>query len=292
MHRLAIYYENRLGRNDGNPLYVWNDLKNRQKDNELEIDHFIPDGDVHVFGNYDFHLYVDWGEDALYGMLPYVPFKTPKPNLCWMSDTHLDGGWRLEKAKEFDIVFFAQQSAVEDAKKAGIEHALWLPHAVCPQAYPNYEIPGKKTDICFVGHINSGNRIDALDTMFKEFPNFFYGQRLFEEAARKYCESKIVFNISIKDDLNMRCFEALATGSFLLTNDIPELHAVFEDGKHLVTYKDMDEAVEKAKYYIEHDEEREKIAREGMRYVLENHTIHHRVNRMLEEINKKLEVKV
>ena len=38
--------------------------------------------------------------------------------------------------------------------------------------------------------------------------------------ARIYSASRIVFNRSIKDDVNMRVFEALASGSLLLTNDL------------------------------------------------------------------------
>lgn len=46
MLRLAIWYENRLGRNDGNPLYVMASLKRMMEADLLEVDHLIPDGDV------------------------------------------------------------------------------------------------------------------------------------------------------------------------------------------------------------------------------------------------------
>lgn len=290
MLRLAIYYDNRLGRNDGNPVYTWADLKVREEKKELTIDHLLPNGDYDKFGNYDFNLYIDWGEDAVRPLLNYEPTETPKPNLCWMSDTHLDGGWRIEKAKNYDIVFFAQKQACEEAVLAGVPGPIWLPHAAEPRAYPYHEMPAKKYDLCFIGHINSMNRIEALDRMFRTFPNFYYGQRLFEDAAHKFAESKIVFNVSIRDDINMRIFETLSTGSFLLTNELPTLGELFQDGVHLVTYKDLDDAVEKARYYLEHDEEREKIANAGHEEFMAKHTISHRVDVMLKEINKKLGV--
>jgi hypothetical protein len=37
-----------------------------------------------------------------------------------------------------------------------------------------------------------------------------------------YGKSKIVFNASIREDLNMRFFEALASGALLVTDRIPE----------------------------------------------------------------------
>ncbi len=123
--------------------------------------------------------------------------------------------------------------------------------------------------------------------MFKEFPNFFYGKRLFEEAAEIFSQSKIVLNISIKDDVNMRVFEALSTGSFLLTNELPTLPILFQDGVHLATYRSLDEAVEKARYYLAHDAEREKIAEAGYREFIGKHTYEHRLKKVLEIVQAK-----
>lgn len=320
MFRIANYYENRLGRNDGNPLYVQACLKRMQyyvgihagqganadlggffADGKgdpsaeaaaralwekekmiLEVDHLIPSGDLKPFGSHDLHIHVDWGEDGLTGILPYVPLDTPHPMAYWASDTHLGYGYRLSTAKKADFVFCAQKQAIEDMKRDGIANPIWLPHAVEPQAYPKFDLLSKRYDICFVGHVSSTNREDALDRMFQEFPNFYYGQQLFEAAARKYAESKIVFNIAMKEDVNMRCFETLATGSFLLTDWVPSIDDLFEDGKHLVLYRSLDEAVDKAKYYLAHDEEREKIAQAGYEHVIKNHTIQHRVNLILD----------
>jgi len=287
MLRLAIYFENRLGRNDGNPLYIWACMKRMQEKKLLTIDHLIPNGDYDLFGRYDFNLHVDYAEDALVngGLIPYKVANTPSPSLFWASDSHLDGGWRLNKAKEFDIIFFAQKEAVETFNKENSEKkAIWLPHAVEPLAYPRIERPGKTYDVCFVGHVNSQNRIDALDRLFKEFPNFYYGQRLFEDAAQKYAESKIIFNNSMRDDLNMRTFECMATGSFLLTSWNSTIEEFFKDGVHCAIYHSEEDMIEKARYYIAHDEEREKIAQAGCEEVLKNHTIDCRVNVMLSEI--------
>lgn len=321
MLRIANYYESRLGRNDGNPLYVQACLKRMQyymgicagfgpnaelsnwlsngeadhsaesaakaiweREKEMwEVDHIYPVGDLRPFGTYDLNIHVDWGEDGLTGVLPYSPIETPHPMAYWASDTHLGYDYRLSVAKKADFVFCAQKKAVEDMKRDGIPNPIWLPHAVEPQAYPKFDLLSKKYDICFVGHVSSKNREDALDRLFREFPNFYYGQALFEDAARKYAESKIVFNIAMKEDVNMRCFEALATGSFLLTDWVPSIDELFEDGKHLVLYRSMDECIDKVKYFLAHDEVREKIAQAGYEHVIKNHTIQHRVNRILEE---------
>ena len=109
-------------------------------------------------------------------------------------------------------VFCNQKRAVDEFAKDGVE-ATWLPHAVEPQAYPDSPEAIKKYDIGFVGYVSFEKRADMLDKLFRAFPNFWYGQRLFEDAAEIYRKSKIVFNTAAVDDVNMRCFEALATKS-------------------------------------------------------------------------------
>jgi O-antigen biosynthesis protein len=290
MKKVAIYYSNKFGRNDGSPLYYYNVLKQNK---EFDTYHLIPEGDTSNFGKFDYHFWVDWGEDGL----PWREWSIPKDGgktIYVASDTHLGREYRLNKAKQFDYAFFNQKDAAEEAG------GVWLPHAAEPMAYPKIDII-KKYDVCFIGHIqdvvnyNGFTRTDALDRLFKEIPNFYYGSRhpafpdrnLFEDAGKKFSQSKIVFNISIKDDINMRVFETLSTGSFLLTNWIPTLGDLFEDGKHLETYKTLDEMVEKAKYYLEHDDERELIARTGHEEFIAKHTYKHRVETILSIVDGK-----
>jgi len=279
--RVAIYYDSiSSGRNDGAPVFSWNVLKTQMPG--VDVTHLVPYGDVSDFGRFDWNLWVDWGEDGLGGILNYKVWdELPERCAYWASDTHLGYDYRLHRARQAAHAFCMQKRAVEEFGRDGVR-AEWLPHAVEPTVYFPSTFPEKKYDLCFVGHINAENRVDALDRMFREFPNFWFGQRLFEGAAEVFSRSKVVFNISIKDDVNMRVFETLATRSFLLTNEIPTLGELFEDGKHLVTYRTLDEAVEKARYYMEHEAERERIAEAGYREVLAKHTYKHRIERIAE----------
>lgn len=301
--RVASYYESRLGRNDGNPLYVTNVLKRDYAD-RLEFHHLIPDPKVPTspLGRFDLHVWVDWGEDALRGVLPYEPLVPPRPAVYWVSDTHLGWDYRRKKAEEFDYIFAAQRAAADQlAAELPDRHIEWLPHAAEPQAYNPAGQFGQTTaaamalgdvrrlkrwDLSFVGHINDETRLDALDRMWREFPNAWWASlrtgRVFERAADIYTQSRIVFNHAINDDLNMRVFEVLATRSLLLTPAVSSLDALFQDGVHVVTYRTLDEAVEKARHYLAHDDEREAIAETGYREVLAHHTMAHRVRRILD----------
>jgi hypothetical protein len=277
--RICTFYEARMGRNDGPPLYWTYALRQCGHDVVHLSSEEIPTAD------FDLYLWVDWGEDAL-TRLPYKPvsLKALHPSVYICSDTHIGLDYRILKAREFDNVFCNQIRGMNDMIASGV-NAKFLPHAVEPKAFPNYPKAVQKYDVCFVGFVSFAKRANMLDRLFREFPNFFFGQRLFEHCADKFRESKIVFNTAADDDINMRCFEATATGSFLLTEWVPTLGECFEDGKHLVTYKTMDEAIDKAKYYLIHEDERDEIAKSGMEHTLNNHTYVHRINTMLKEVS-------
>lgn len=311
--RHAIYYSTHYGRNDGPPLfYYFNLQKLFGKENVV---HLMPAGDIKEFGKFDYHWCIDYGEDGLpedhNWRIPEDGGKT----IYVVSDAHItpEGKqFRYEKAKRFNYVFFNQKhfaqeyTGVDYISEAGLknkdQYVAYLPHAGEPTVYKHFNTL-KKYDICFIGHLqdvknpNGFSRVDMLDRAFKEFPNFYFGTRnpidpaknIFEDAAKRFCESKIVLNISIGNDLNMRFFEALNTGSFLLTNKIDELKSAktygFEDGKHYVSYNSLDELVEKVKYYLSHDKEREQIAKTGYEQALKTGTYKSRIEKIMEKIS-------
>lgn len=301
--RALILYSVKWGRNDGAPLYYFEALKRR---GDLKVEHLEPEGDISEFGSFDYTFWVDWGEDGLPRDNTWKIPESCGQVIYVASDTHLGPEYRFKKAMEADWAFFNQKRALKEFSEYVLQHKggktkewHWLPHAVEPLAYPSVEII-KKYDVCFIGHMqdqknyNGFSRVDMLDRAFKVAPNFFFGTRnmsrpgvnMFEDAARKFCMSRICLNISIGDDLNMRLFEVMATGSFLLTNWLPTLGDLFEDGKHLATYKTLDELEEKIKYYLEHEDEREKIAKEGQKLVLEKHKYADRIQKIFDTINK------
>jgi spore maturation protein CgeB len=90
-----------------------------------------------------------------------------------------------------------------------------------------------------------------------------------EERTALYYRTKIGFNMHLSERPmetgNMRMFEVPAHGMMLLC-DKAGLNAherIFEPGKQAVFYDSIEDAIEKIEYYLNHDEEREKIARAG-----------------------------
>jgi len=126
---------------------------------------------------------------------------------------------------------------------------------------------------------------------FVKFLQDNYGDRFikkegifFEQMAEFYNKCKIVVNQSGGNDINMRMFEATACGALLITQKVPYLDELFEDGKEIVVYSTMKELIKKINYYLEHDDERKKIARAGQVRTLNDHTYQSRVKEIIKII--------
>ncbi len=84
--------------------------------------------------------------------------------------------------------------------------------------------------------------------------------------------SKINIHIqsrSIPSGMSLRILDVLACEGFLLTNYQPEIEEYFTDGEELVIYYDFQDMYEKIEYYLEHEEERKRIAHAGYQKVKE-----------------------
>ena len=297
--RVAIYYYvlDKTGRrNDGPPLFINYNLRkildgnndlSKQDGNVLRL---WPSNHPEDYGKFDLHVWVDFGEDALGVPLDWYP---PSPNCYWVSDAHINENaykYRMETAKKFDTVFVAQEEFIESFVRDGVDRKkiFYMPHAFEPDCYKPTEIINK-WDWCFIGHPNSMHRIDLLDRLCKEFPNWYVGWRnaavpgynALDDIAYKMSQTKVGVNYSVNKDLNMRVFETMGTKTCLLTDDIPDIKDLFEDGKHLVLFSSIDEAVEKMKWLLEDDTVRNSIATTGYQEVLSKHTYKHRAEQML-----------
>jgi spore maturation protein CgeB len=61
---------------------------------------------------------------------------------------------------------------------------------------------------------------------------------------------------------------------------------MFEPGKELVAYRSPEECLELVQYYLEHDEERNVIARAGQARTLHEHTYSHRMQEFVDLVEK------
>jgi spore maturation protein CgeB len=70
----------------------------------------------------------------------------------------------------------------------------------------------------------------------------------------------------------LRLYEATGMGALLLTDWKDDLGDIFETDREVVTYRSPEECAEKARYYLDHPDERAAIAEAGQRRTLRDHT--------------------
>lgn len=108
------------------------------------------------------------------------------------------------------------------------------------------------------------------------YRNAFQGQAWGKDMLNILAQSKITFNshgdIAQGHGVNMRMFEATGSGTMLLTDESTESKKFFIPGKEVITYNSPEDAIEKVKYFLTHEEERKAIALAGQKRTLENYT--------------------
>ncbi len=279
IQRVALIFDDRL-RPDTTGVYVLAALAEL-----VDVSHFRPDqADAIPTSGFDLYLSID---DDTEHRLPV----SSSPRAYWTIDTHRNFAARFERSAACDLVFAAQRDGAERLRAAGIDSATWLPLACDPDVHRKQDV-AKRYDVAFVGHRGPGPRHDLLELIRQQFADHFIGRAFFEDMARTYSSSRIVFNRSIGNDVNMRVFEAAACGSLLVTNDLSEngQAELFQDGVHLVTYREPGEMLEKMRYYLRHADPREAIAiaAAGRAEALAHHTYRHRMERLLIEAETRL----
>ena len=144
--------------------------------------------------------------------------------------------------------------------------------------------------MAFVGNVFPGPRAELLALLRRRYPRSFIGNAYFDEMARTYSAARAAFNRSIKNDVNMRVFEAVACGSMLMTNDLADngQDELFRDGVHLATYRGPEEMLDKLAFYLGREEVRERIAATGRAEAIEKHTYRHRMERLLRSAEEAL----
>lgn len=106
----------------------------------------------------------------------------------------------------------------------------------------------------------------------------------YAEAPVVFKQSKINLNISlrsIKSGIPLRAFEIMGCGGFLLSNFQADFLDNFIAEEDFVYYESREDLVDKAGYYLTHDEERAAIAKNGHDKIAQRHTFRDRVREML-----------
>jgi hypothetical protein len=197
------------------------------------------------------------------------------PTAAYLIDTHQNLGLRLAYAPFFDHIFVAQCDHVSAVRDHGYPQAEWLPLAAEP-GFAGDPFRPRPLEVAFVGQNGEpGTRryevLCAVAAAFKT--NDFSRSYAPAEMSDLYGRAKIVINASIGGDVNMRVFEATASGALLVTDRVCNgLDRLFTEGEHFVGYHSASEANAVIARYLDDDAGRTRIASAAQQHVLAHHT--------------------
>lgn len=109
-----------------------------------------------------------------------------------------------------------------------------------------------------------------------------------KHLAAAYHRAEMILNITLEQgfsSMNSRVLEALATGSFLISDYVEDTAKYFEDGKDLILYKNTDELLNFISKYMANPSERAKIKGNAVKKIELNHTLLSRAEVILKTIS-------
>jgi spore maturation protein CgeB len=231
--------------------------------------------------------------------------------VLWIIDAPLNFQPIIDVTPYYEHIFCQGTEAIELLNHAGIKGAHWLPVACDPSQHKPVELSPKEkkhygNDIVFVGsyYPNRAELFEKLtdfdlgiwgpgweklhsDSPLRRFLRG--GQSKPEMWLRIYSASKIVLAAHYQDSekrfpvyqASPRIFEALACGTFVISDNQKDVFSLFKEGEDLARFIDSDDLIEKITYYLDCPIEREEMAQQGRREVLNNHTYVHRIEKLL-----------
>lgn len=103
-----------------------------------------------------------------------------------------------------------------------------------------------------------------------------YGLKMFQTIKNSLFVLNVHADSSPFYASNMRLFETTGVGSCLITDFRKNILDFFIPDEEIITYKSVDEAIEKINYLYEHKDIRDSISLKGQQKTLNKHTFHHR----------------
>lgn len=184
-----------------------------------------------------------------------------------------------------DAVYCAQFNAVALVKPI-CHHVSWLPLG-CSTKWHRSENTSFLYDISFIGGVNDVKRGKYLNFLKERYAGrSFIGRADKSDIGKIYSGSRIAFNISSNNDINMRFFEVLCSGALLVTERVQNngMEQLLQgiDKPVCLFFDTLEEAAFLIDYYLEHEEEREAIAKRGRSFA-ESQTYVSRMKAILED---------
>ena len=226
----------------------------------------------------------------LHESLKHITDHTDTQTVIWMndSDRHFNSDAGLW-APCADYIITTSHDDLRKYQEAGsgqkIIKSQW---AFNPFTYP-MNTRRKTRDISFVGSA-WGNRTDMIDKMRQSglsadtFGDGWHEDSFipFYDMVRIFGQSRINLNLwdtkaASPQPIPRRLFEVTGCGGFLITMPMENLEEYYEPDKEVLSATSLEELIDKCRYYLNHEHERETIALCGYERTIKEHTWTHRL---------------
>jgi hypothetical protein len=232
----------------------------------------------------DIVMFMDWGRfDS-----PYLDKKLV-PNAFWIQESGDDPqNWERNspKANKFHYTITPDYDSYLKYKEIGI-NVEWITHFADTRIQYPMNLQPEYVAVTTRGFGNS-NFLDYLTTWGEGAIGNKNGMNGIEHT-QFLNKGLMVIQNSRWGEITRRIFEAMACGKLVLTdrlNSSKKLDEILIEGEDIIYYNDMFDCIEKMNYYNEHEEERERIAHNGMKKVLENYTQIQVVDKLIKKYEK------
>ena len=186
--------------------------------------------------------------------------KKVAPVCYWFADPLItyDNEEYIDKTKKADFFICDKKNVFKKAQK--INHNTYLVTDGFDRLLEKPKNLKKEFNVSFIGNLygERKRKIEQIDFEVKMI-NDAYGEKHSERAS----QSRINLNFCTSAGPSDRVFKVLAAGGFVLTDTWTDIGDYFEDGKDLVVFNDVDDLNKKIKYFLDNEDEREKIAKSG-----------------------------
>ena len=174
-------------------------------------------------------------------------------------------------AFDFEHLYHHDKTSFPILEREGV-HVEEFISAIDTETYYPQDLP-KKWDLIFYGR-ETQHRLDMMLPAKHQFGGRFLHMVHGidgNELNRMQGMSVIGVNCHTEDipALENRMQVLMASGLFVLSEPLSH-NDCFAPGLHFIEFKDANDLIWKAKYYLEHKEEREKIAQAGHEFVVKN----------------------
>jgi len=192
--------------------------------------------------------------------------------------------------KKYDITFVGavygnRKKIIEKLKKNGINVNCW------GQGSANGRVSQQRMFKIFSQSKINLNFSKCSGSFWKDLALIFFSRKydrtLNINNPKRWTDNFKSMNSSIKKRvIKGRIFEILGGGGFLLSEYADNLENYYQIDKEIVCYKNFNELVDKIKYYLKNDKERETIREMGFKRTLEEHTYEKRFSDIFKTIKK------